>query len=96
MGFSTDDMPFVGKLPVSLTGRDLSGGVETGCEWVAAGYCGEGMVNAWRSGIAVGQMILEELSPEDKGDWQDWLPEEFCITDERIERSTFLFPAGES
>jgi glycine/D-amino acid oxidase-like deaminating enzyme len=55
MGFSADGMPWVGKLPDELTGRHAG---HDGSEWIAAAFCGEGMVHCWQSGRAVGEMIL--------------------------------------
>lgn len=92
MGFSTDGLPFVGRLPVSLTGRDSMVASKTGAEWVAAGFSGEGMVHAWRSGVAVAQMVLEDISPENTSDWREWLPTEMEITEERIKDATFQPP----
>lgn len=62
MGFTYDSLPLVGKLPSSLTGRNLPP-KSLGSEWMAAGFNGEGMVHAWRSGIAVAQMLLEHIDP---------------------------------
>lgn len=61
MGFSADTLPFVGPLSTSITGRkprSLDMGAQ---EWVAAGFTGNGMVNAWGSGVALGCMIRERL-----------------------------------
>ncbi|KAI2615118.1 FAD dependent oxidoreductase-domain-containing protein [Hypoxylon sp. NC1633] len=61
-----DLLPFVGRLKSNLTGRkvDLRRNMATRRkdatkpgEWIAAGYCGDGMVWAWLSGTALGIMI---------------------------------------
>ncbi|KFY41718.1 hypothetical protein V494_02824 [Pseudogymnoascus sp. VKM F-4513 (FW-928)] len=78
MGFSVDMLPWVGKLPGSLTGR-ASG---QGAEWVSVGYSGEGMVNAWLCGKALAMMILgEEVSIK------EWFPKSIGISEERIKES---------
>ncbi|KAL5315469.1 hypothetical protein ACEPPN_016337 [Leptodophora sp. 'Broadleaf-Isolate-01'] len=86
MGFTHDSLPFVGKLPSSLTGRDLEPKV-SGSEWIAAGFNGEGMVHAWRSGVALAQMLLEEIAPKKTYGWQEWFPDLLLVTEERIKRS---------
>ncbi|KAL7267579.1 hypothetical protein RUND412_009830 [Rhizina undulata] len=56
IGFSADLLPWVGEVDEELTGRTkVAGG-----EWVAGGYSGEGMVNAWGCGVAVAGMVLGE------------------------------------
>ena len=72
MGFTADHLPFVGKLPLSVTGRGEEGG-----EWIAAGFNGYGMPQCWSSGEAVAKMILgEEVS--------DFLPHSYLATEERL------------
>ncbi|KAK0099766.1 hypothetical protein ONS95_013343 [Cadophora gregata] len=86
MGFTRDSLPFVGKVPSSLTGRKLHQ-KSLGSEWIAAGFNGEGMVHAWRSGIAVAQMVLEDIDPKSCYGWQEWFPEQLLITEERLKVS---------
>ncbi|RPB09188.1 DAO-domain-containing protein [Morchella conica CCBAS932] len=82
MGFTPDLMAWVGPVPVSMTGgRERP---EGGKEWVSAGYCGEGMVNAWLSGVAVGRMI----NGEDGGDVG--LPKVMLCTEERARKADLL------
>jgi len=50
MGFSRDDLPFVGPVP----GHD---GV-----YISAGYTGHGMPNAWLCGKAVASMVEQDLA----------------------------------
>ncbi|EPQ55850.1 FAD dependent oxidoreductase [Gloeophyllum trabeum ATCC 11539] len=52
LGMSADWLPWVGKVPQSVSRRKGGG------EWVSAGYTGEGMVNAWGCGEALGKMIM--------------------------------------
>ena len=86
MGFTYDSLPFVGKVPSSLTGRSVHP-KSVGSEWIAAGFNGEGMVHAWRSGIAVAQMILEAITPNSSHGWQEWFPDQLLISEERIQNS---------
>jgi glycine/D-amino acid oxidase-like deaminating enzyme len=62
-------------------------------EWIAAGYNGEGMVHAWLCGVGVGMMVMgqEDTSypaapglPD--GKVSEWLPHEFLVTKERLEK----------
>lgn len=68
IGFSADVLPFVGKIPNSISKRGQpkaedqildSQKVKTG-EWIAAGFSGEGMVNCWGCGTALARMVLGE------------------------------------
>jgi len=107
MGFTVDVMPFVGRLDSGITGREvprryyLDGirkqedkGVLPG-EWIAAGYNGEGMVNAWLCGVALGLMVVgrdrAELEAEPGmpgGKVADWLPAEYLISKERLAKGS--------
>ena len=78
MGFSVDMLPWVGKLPESLTGR----GPGKGAEWVSVGYSGEGMVNAWLCGKALAMMILGE-----EESIKEWFPWHMGISEKRITES---------
>ncbi|KAH8835755.1 FAD dependent oxidoreductase [Flagelloscypha sp. PMI_526] len=71
IGWSVDGCPWVGPI---LTRPG---------EWICAGYTGEGMVNAWRCGDAVSQMILG------KSDYQAWFPESFAVSLQRHKRTKF-------
>jgi glycine/D-amino acid oxidase-like deaminating enzyme len=73
MGFTSDSLPLVGKLPKSVTSRDGDG------EWIAAGYNGGGMCLCWRTGEAVAKMIYDQ-------DVSDWFPAAFEVSPERLER----------
>jgi glycine/D-amino acid oxidase-like deaminating enzyme len=89
---SADGMPWVGRLPPELTGRQApvhttgstsgdNSGLTAPGEWLSGGYCGEGMVYAWRCGQAVAHMVL--------GKEVDWLPEAMLITKKRWRRESF-------
>lgn len=77
MGLSADGRPWVGKLPYELTGR-REGSDDS--EWIAAAFCGEGMVHCWQSGRAVGEMILGI-------DVTAWFPDLLYPTVERFDRA---------
>jgi glycine/D-amino acid oxidase-like deaminating enzyme len=72
IGSTPDHLPLVGKLPSSVTGRGAEG-----CEWIAAGYNGYGMVQCWSSGEAIARMALGEPTPQ-------WLPDVYLVTEERL------------
>lgn len=78
LGFTGDLLPFVGRLNPQLTGREVVVKMAAAQqktkkkkgygEWVAAGYCGDGMVWAWLSGTALGIMIASEGEGYDEDD----------------------------
>jgi len=73
MGFTSDGLPLVGHLPKTATGRVGEG------EWIAAGFNGYGMANAWLSAKHVTNLILE-----DKDD--NVLPRCYVISEERLSK----------
>ena len=75
MGFTSDRLPLVGRLPASITNRGAGDG---GSEWIAAGFNGYGMPLCWSCGEAVAKMLLGL-------DVSDFLPEVFLVTKERVE-----------
>ena len=79
MGFTADGLPLVGKLPHSATQREGATEELDGDEWIAAGFNGYGMVNAWLAGRAVAQMALGD-------DVSEWLPESYVCTESRLSR----------
>ncbi|KAF3025636.1 hypothetical protein E8E14_013203 [Neopestalotiopsis sp. 37M] len=93
-----DLLPFVGRLDPKLTGRrprsvQTPGGVSAG-EWIAAGYCGDGMVWAWLSGTALGAMITGSdkgklpITPGHPGGrLEDWFPHELEPSLKRVEKA---------
>lgn len=72
-GATPDHLPLVGNVPISVTGRGIDGG-----EWIAAGYNGYGMAQAWSSGEAIARMALGEPMPE-------WLPELYLASEDRLQ-----------
>ena len=70
MGFSSDGLPLVGRVPSSLSGRSGQG------EWIAAVFNGYGMANCLLSGEAVALMAL--------GRKVDWLPGAYGLDEERL------------
>lgn len=93
-GFTGDNMPFVGNLG-SVDGSAKSRDASDSGQWIAAGYCGEGMVNAWLCATAVAIMmlgkegeVLEEGSGRPGGRLRDWFPvDEFAVTPARLKRA---------
>lgn len=90
MGFSSDGLPWVGRLPASLTGRKIS---KRGAEWAAAAFSGEGMVHAWLCGKALVEMMFSYVSAgddqhedEDEDDIKipGWFPEQMVVSEERV------------
>ena len=78
IGMTADQLPIVGNLPASVSERDVEGG-----EWVAAGFNGYGMCQAWLSGQAIARMALGEPKPE-------WLPEVYLSTEKRLTDQTTM------
>ena len=97
MGWSADMIPFVGPLSSNLSGRKTKG---EGREWVSAGYTGEGMVNGWGCGVALGAMVrdcyrlgkgqdpnappMEVCQGIDPDSVWSWFPSEYLVTEKRI------------
>jgi hypothetical protein len=92
-------------LASSITGREVSkrktskgerrGDLVEPGEWVAAGYNGEGMVNVWLCGVAVGLMILGRQEVDlaatpgmPGGKVADWLPAEYLISKDRLDKAS--------
>lgn len=71
MGFTVDGLPLVGRLPKAATLRDGSS------EFVAAGYNGYGMPNAYLCGRYIADLILGR---EDEAG----MPSAYLITEERL------------
>ncbi|GFF89146.1 hypothetical protein IFM47457_08048 [Aspergillus lentulus] len=72
IGVTADQLPIVGKVPTCVSDRNIDGG-----EWVAAGFNGYGMCQAWLSGQAIARMALGEPKPE-------WLPDAYLSTEKRL------------
>lgn len=105
LGLTADMLPFVGRLEPSLTGRtplkgtkskNTAGSITHPGEWISAGYNGEGMVNAWLCGVALGLIILgrEEvvtakmMPGRPHGKLDDWFPKEYICTHERVRKAS--------
>jgi glycine/D-amino acid oxidase-like deaminating enzyme len=100
LALTADMMPFVGRLEPSLTGRayekatlakDTAKPISPPGEWISAGYNGEGMVNAWLCGIALGLIVLgrgdtvaEKTLGRPQGKLEEWFPREYLCTQERV------------
>ena len=100
LALTADMMPFVGRLEPSLTGRayekatlakDTAKSISPPGEWISAGYNGEGMVNAWLCGVALGLMVLgrvdtvaEKTLGRPQGKLEEWFPREYLCTQERV------------
>ncbi|KAF9235862.1 FAD dependent oxidoreductase-domain-containing protein [Melanogaster broomeanus] len=64
LGISADEFPWVGRVTPTISGRRVPPNIKHGKrmaapgEWVAAGYSGEGMVNAWLCARGLALMVL--------------------------------------
>lgn len=74
MGFTSDENPLVGRLPLSITSR------EGGGEWIAAGFNGMGMSLCVASGEALACLMLGQ-------NVSNWLPEAFNLSESRLHDS---------
>jgi glycine/D-amino acid oxidase-like deaminating enzyme len=84
MAFSSDSFPWVGRLPSSATDRSVHA---HGGEWVCAAFGGEGMVQAWLCGKALGIMVLSSDGGVRKGVDSDleWFPRQLLSSRERFD-----------
>jgi glycine/D-amino acid oxidase-like deaminating enzyme len=71
-GFTADHLPFVGEVPVVMTGRGMAGG-----EWICAGFNGAGMCQCWPSGEAVVKMMMGENT-------DGVIPDLYLVTEDRL------------
>jgi glycine/D-amino acid oxidase-like deaminating enzyme len=79
MGFSRDNLPWVGEVPGSK-------GV-----FVLAGYTGHGMPNAWLCGKSVATMVLgDDVGVAVEKVSEQGLPRAYLVNEERIERARKL------
>ncbi|KAJ4261686.1 hypothetical protein NW762_007124 [Fusarium torreyae] len=81
IGFTGDLLPLVDRAPGSPVQKDSG-------EWIAAGFCGEGMVWAWLSGTALALMVLgkeeedlEEGIGRPGGKLEEWFPRDLLGID---------------
>lgn len=82
LSMTADQVPIVGHVPTSLSGRNVEGG-----EWVAAGFNGYGMGQCWSSGEAIARMALGEEKP-------NWLPDVYLSTEKRLTGPTMTTEAA--
>jgi glycine/D-amino acid oxidase-like deaminating enzyme len=112
IGITADMAPLVGPLSSKLTGRKVPSEGQSSkekrshaanpSEWIAAGFCGDGMVWAWLSGTALGLMITgaeDDSMPAEPGRpagrVTDWFPAVLLPTPERIRRMDLINLANE-
>ena len=104
MGWTVDLLPYVGVLSPGLTNRkmgatqvsaDTAKSMHPPREWITAGFCGDGMVQAWLCGTAVGLMLLGQedavsinQAGRPDGRMQDWLPADMLISEARLNNSS--------
>lgn len=77
MAMTADQVPLVGRLPTSATGRT------SGEEWIAAGYNGFGMDKCWLAGESLVAMIAGKESSM-------ILPKAYKVTEERLQKGMDL------
>ncbi|PVH72026.1 nucleotide-binding domain-containing protein [Cadophora sp. DSE1049] len=87
-GGATDGRPYVGRIPVSATQRQVKNQTGSG-EWISAAYDGEGMCFAWLCGRALSSMILGNEFRENTNATTipAWFPQSFTISDDRLIKS---------
>lgn len=79
MGFSRDNLPWVGEVP------------ESPGLFVLAGYTGHGMPNAWLCGKSVATMVLgEDVGVAVEKAVEQGLPRAYLLNEERIEKARKL------
>jgi glycine/D-amino acid oxidase-like deaminating enzyme len=79
MGFTGDGLPLIDRVHSFMSGREECD-VETGGEWIAAGFNGYGMVHSWLAGKALAHMVLNR-----EAEVLEWYPrKEFCCSEERL------------
>lgn len=71
MGFTSDGLPLVGRLPTEATHRGGDG------EWIAAGFNGYGMANAWLCGRHIADNVVGKGKVEP-------VPQAYQISSERL------------
>ncbi|KAF4555037.1 Hypothetical protein D9617_3g021060 [Elsinoe fawcettii] len=98
MGFTSDGLPLVGRVPAtsssqlgksrqddtSIASEDMGEDVENQ-QWLAVGFNGYGMANAWLCGEAVVGMMRGPAAMEAQG-VDKWFPKAYWLTEERMER----------
>ncbi|THH06507.1 hypothetical protein EW146_g9590 [Bondarzewia mesenterica] len=93
LGISVDGLPWVGCVPDKVSGRTAPVSRDEGPsnvlpgEWIAAGYSGEGMVNAWMCGRALGCMLLGPEA-EAAAHLGEWFPDAMRVTEKRWRKAS--------
>ena len=95
MGYSRDNLPWVGSLPQAyMPGKEQSFKEQGSNLWISAGYTGHGMPNGFLCGRAVVDMILAVEAGKSVWDAQNavvngiyGLPRSYLVTDQRIRRA---------
>ncbi|KAK1816418.1 hypothetical protein LTR12_009197 [Friedmanniomyces endolithicus] len=89
MGFSRDERPWVGPVPVNALLYDQRPGL-----YMSAGYTGHGMPNTWLCGKAVALMVQKTIEFPNDPEWavemaaaEVGLPTSYRLTDERMARA---------
>jgi len=81
MGYTPDMLPMIGSVEAAISGRSSG---ENGKEWIAAGFCGHGMVYCWSSGDVLVRLIMGKDET-----LKDWFPlQSFACTQEHLARCT--------
>jgi glycine/D-amino acid oxidase-like deaminating enzyme len=84
MGFTIDNHPIVGKVPYEISERKPTS--SQGREWIAAGFCGNGMINCWLTGKGIADILLKGEASVD-----DWFPiKEYACSPDRLQRTTLV------
>lgn len=93
LGISADWLPWVGRLSPTITGRlappnhSRQGADERFIsappgEWIAAGFSGEGMAQAWMSGKALAEMVLGRET-----NITEWFPDILRVSTDRWKKA---------
>ncbi len=103
LGFTGDQLPFVGQLSQNITERKNTypgagvPGLEGSAEWIAAGFNGNGMVWSWLSGAASAIMMAAQDKKDQpkvpgrpSGTLDSWFPRDVLALDEaRLKKADF-------
>jgi glycine/D-amino acid oxidase-like deaminating enzyme len=80
MGFTSDQLPLIDKLPSDVTGKENSND-NSGGEWISAGFNGLGMNLCWLGGKGLAAMICGKTDGLER-----WFPvDEFACTRARLD-----------
>ena len=103
MGYSRDNLPWVGSIPQAYIPNVERSSKSLSNLWVAAGYTGHGMPNGFLCGRAVVDMISAVEAGRSVWEAQDaavrgglGLPRSYLVTDQRIRRARKLPTVAEA